>query len=256
MEKKIEVLLSTMHSNVGLDDIPKMNISNFVIVDQCDSEEIKIFKNGKIIKTTERGLSNSRNKLLENATGDILILADDDTRFVKDYEKIISDAYFSNKDADIIAFQYLNKDGKQAKNYKNNKKYLNRFSIKSVSSIEISFKKKVISDGVKFNNLFGIGAKYNHGEENLFLADCIKKGFKILYIPTAIVVHLDDNSMWKNDHMKTIISKGALFNKLFGSINSIFLIPLFALKKRNFYRLNIIKMITLMYRGYFLSFKD
>ena len=51
----------------------------------------------------EQGLSKSRNRLLENMTGDIGVITDDDISFTKDALKVIEKAY-KETDADIITF--------------------------------------------------------------------------------------------------------------------------------------------------------
>ena len=41
---------------------------------------------------------------VENAVGNIILIADDDVKYVKDYEKIILESYRENPEADMIAF--------------------------------------------------------------------------------------------------------------------------------------------------------
>ena len=40
--------------------------------------------------------------------------------------------------------------------------------------------------GIYFNQCFGGGTEYSHGEDNLFLTDCLRKGLKIYAYPEYI----------------------------------------------------------------------
>ena len=74
----IEILISTMNQK---DDslINKMNLHcNSLIINQCSYDSVKKKDAIRIINTTERGLSKSRNMAIENSIGDICIIADDD----------------------------------------------------------------------------------------------------------------------------------------------------------------------------------
>ena len=79
---KLEILMSAMHQeNFDIAYRSKVD-SDLLIINQCDKDDYtEIEVNGHIwrmISTTERGLSKSRNMALKNAKGDICLLADDD----------------------------------------------------------------------------------------------------------------------------------------------------------------------------------
>ena len=69
-----------------------------------------------MIYTTERGLSKSRNLAIANAKTDICLICDDDEIFVDNYEEIILNAYYENKNVlteeAIIQFEKDIKEGK------------------------------------------------------------------------------------------------------------------------------------------------
>ena len=109
MEKNIEVLLSVMNiknKEEFKEKIKENNIkSNVLAINQVNNIKYKfdyVEKNKCIYSYMERGASNSRNRLLENANGDICIFADDDVVFDNNYEEIIINEYDKNPDADII----------------------------------------------------------------------------------------------------------------------------------------------------------
>jgi len=79
---KLEVLMSAMHQdNFDIENKTKIN-SDLLIINQCDKDDyVEMTVDGhlwRMISTTERGLSKSRNMALENAKGDIFLCLDSD----------------------------------------------------------------------------------------------------------------------------------------------------------------------------------
>ena len=96
---RVEVLISCMHQK-DASIVARTNVqSDVLVVNQCDRDGYDEFtfinKSGKsclarIIHTTERGLSKSRNMALKNAKGDVCLICDDDEVMEDDYvEKIV-----------------------------------------------------------------------------------------------------------------------------------------------------------------------
>ena len=110
---KIEVLVAAMgQSDCQL--IADMNIQTDALIgNQCDKNEIREFQidDKKIIyySFNERGVGLNRNNTLLRTRADICILADDDMRFVENYEKIVREAFLKNPSADVIIFNLLEK---------------------------------------------------------------------------------------------------------------------------------------------------
>ena len=82
-----------------------MNIHcNSLIINQCSYDSVKKKDAIRIINTTERGLSKSRNMAIENSIGDICIIADDDLVYSEHMVTTVEKAYDKYKDASIIVF--------------------------------------------------------------------------------------------------------------------------------------------------------
>lgn len=248
----IEVLISTMNCK-NVEDL-KLNDRNIygkvLIINQIN----KCFYNGKNIKNHDirlinyigKGLSESRNKALENAIGDICIIADDDIYYKKDTFQIIKDSFNKYPEADILTFQIETPNRLLYKNYPPKFFWHNKRSILRVSSIEIAFKRnKVIEKGIRFDELFGINSIFPTGEENIFLSDCLKKGLKVGYVPIPIVIHPAPNSFICSDEL---YSKGAIFFRIFG-FWAIFLNLLFVIKKYNLTKTGFFNSLKIIYSG-------
>jgi len=252
---KIEVLMSTMNKNYDtlFREVKTRKIkSDILIINQSNNQKRYFNSNIRIYNYNEKGLSKSRNRGLENANGEICVIADDDIIYKESYCDILKKSFEKNLDADIITFQIETPDGNLFKNYSKKEFWHNKRTILKVSSIEIAFRRdSIIKNNIKFDERFGLGSKYITGEENIFLMDCLDKGLKIKYIPSPIVIHPYENS-GRIFSESLIFSKGAVFARLF-KFNFIVLNFLFALKKYKEYKNchNFINFIRLIYKGSF-----
>lgn len=245
--------MATMSKNKIEDlKLKEKNItSDLLIINQSGEKKKEKVENIRMLSYDELGSSNSRNRALENSLGDICLIADDDVIYKENYEKIVLDSFQKNPDADIITFQIETPEGKKFKeNYMGKEQWHNMRTILKCASIEIAFKKeKIDSKELKFDTDFGLGSKYRVHDEVIFLADALKKGLKIKYIPIPIVLHPAESSGTDyNQHL--IKSKGAAFMMIFGGKG--FLVNIaFALVKYYGYKdkFNFFKFIYLINKG-------
>jgi glycosyltransferase involved in cell wall biosynthesis len=226
---KVEVLVATMHQK-DHSLVEKMNIqTDAVIINQCDREDHEEFEhNGKRIKfisNKERGLSRSRNLAIKSASGDICIIADDDIVYQDGYEEMVKKAYQELPEADLIVFDiaYENEPEKSWK-FGKDKIQMGLRRALQVNSVRITYKLNSIKDkDIKFNTLFGAGSIYNHGEENIFIKECIRKGLKIYYFPITIAsIRFRESTWFKGYDEKYFFDIGAIYYELFKSLYLLF----------------------------------
>lgn len=218
MKNKFEIIVSTMNLKNDKDFkdlIKRMNIKcSSLVVNQCPGEKklLNIEKgNQRLLSFNEKGLSKSRNKCIENSIGDVLLIADDDMVYVDDVEKIVLNEHRNHSDCDIIAFRVLNSDNNISEG---NVDYLHSFRIYSYM---ISFKKKSVLDkNIKFDERFGAGSSiFNHGEENIFLTDCMRKGLKVYFVDKVIGKNDCGESTWFKGFDELFFkTKGALYKRI------------------------------------------
>lgn len=252
---KLQILVSTMNQE-DYDLINKMNIeSNAVIINQCNDNLIKDINIAdykiKWISSNEKGLSSSRNMALNNAEAEICVIADDDLEYVSNYEDIILEQFRKNPNYDIITFQVEGIERK-FKDYYNKPRNTNYITSMKVSSVEIAFRLDAIREaGVEFNELFGSGAKYFAGEENIFLTECLRKGLRLKYVPIKIAnLHIGESTWFKGYNTDYFVTKGAVFT----AMSRLFSVPLilqFAFRKYGIYsnEMSIMQAIKLMLKG-------
>lgn len=190
-----EIIMSCMHQE-GFDIVNKSQIQcPILIVNQCDKNEIITAndrQNCRMICTTERGLSRSRNMAMKNAEGEIVLLADDDEIFVPNVQNLILNA-FEMTGADIIAFDL----GNYEKNIKKRIHRLNRFQTLRISSCQVAMRIDSIRKAdLDFDINLGAGTPNGGGEESKFLWDAHKKGLIICYVPICIARLTENESTW------------------------------------------------------------
>lgn len=247
---KIDVLMSTMNKEKIEDVITKSkNIKRAIIVCQTDDKDKKNikFKNYKMYFYQEKGISKSRNRLLQNCESEIGIITDDDISFVADYESLVLDAYKKYNDADIITFNIKIGD-KVVGNYKH--KRHTKISVLGVVSCQITFKTNSIKNKVKFDERFGLGTNFKSGEENIFLKEALNKGLKIYHVNTILCTHpavKTTGEIWNDE---VIIGKGALSYRLFGKCSIFFKLYLLIFKYSQYKKsYSIFKFIKLLKQG-------
>ena len=90
---KLDILMSCMHQADNALIAASGITGSAVVINQCDRDEECRFDtpNGQVrmISTTQRGLTKSRNMAIAHSDADVCLLCDDDEVFVPGYEEKI-----------------------------------------------------------------------------------------------------------------------------------------------------------------------
>ncbi len=216
---KIQVLIATMNQT-DHSLLERMNIKSDAIVgNQCERNEIENFEfNNNSIKWlsfNEKGVGLNRNNALMRADGDICLIADDDMIYYDNYCDIIGQAFHRHPDADIIIFNLKEKNPSRYVIPKDIR--VNRFNYLRYGTARIAFKLKSIkNNGIYFNQCFGGGTEYCHGEDNLFLTACLNNRLKIYAVPEYIAELTEEReSTWNSGYdEKYLKDQGALYRAI------------------------------------------
>lgn len=213
----IQVLVATMHQKDNL-LIKKMNIrTDAIVCNQCNQNKYEEFMiNDQCVKFysfAERGVGLNRNNALMRATGDIVLFADDDMVYVNNYEEIVNDAFKELPQADVIIFNL--KEPTKTRYVITKKRRVGRLNYLRYGTARIAVRLSSIKiNGIFFNQCFGGGTEYSHGEDNLFLTACLDKGLKIFSYP-AIIANLTEEreSSWNQGYTeKYFKDQGILYH--------------------------------------------
>lgn len=196
-ETRLQVLICTL-GEVGIRriiaaDHPHVPGVEYLVSWQLPDMDIRIPEELKrpdfnIIKNRTRGLSKNRNLAIEAASAPLCLISDDDVTYSTEGLNAVIDCFNKNPENDILTFRYESRS---------DKKYYPSFpfSLSSppkgyyVSSIEIAFRREKIMNKIRFNEDFGIGARFSSGEEEIFIHDALKAGIRGKYIPISIATH-------------------------------------------------------------------
>ena len=216
---KIQVLVAAVGQNDH--SLPqKMNIqTDAIIANQCDENSVEqLVWNGHTVRYlnfAERGVGLNRNNALMRADADICLFADDDMVYADGYGETLERLFSENPKADVIIF---NIKEKQTSRYVIPKKmkvgYLNylRYGTARVA-IKLS---SVKNNGIYFNQCFGGGTEYCHGEDNIFINNCLKKGLNVIAVPDFLAELTEEReSSWNKGYdEKYVRDQGVLYRTL------------------------------------------
>ena len=216
---KIQVLVASMHQK-DHSLLEKMNIqTDAIIANQCDQNSVEqfIWNDHEImyLNFAERGVGLNRNNALIRANADICLFADDDMVYVDGYNKIIEKAFNEHPNADVIIFNLNDESNSRYMIQKEEKiGYLNylRYGTARVA-VRLS---RIKENAIYFNQLFGGGCQYCHGEDNLFLTACLNNKLKIVALPETIAtLKVERESTWNNGYDdKYLHDQGVLYKAI------------------------------------------
>ena len=219
----LEILISTMNKT-SLTFLKEMFVRNenkeykILVINQTSEGNLLTSndENIRVINSFETGLPQSRNLALQNAIGDICLIADDDVVYEQDFEKTIIESYKENKSADIITFMMIDAEGELFRNYPINSVH-DKKSVSTANSVVITFnREKVLSNEVWFNNNFGLGSVFQTANEYVFLRNALDKKLNTFFKPKIILSHPVLSSGKDASSDRIIFARGALFYKYSG----------------------------------------
>jgi hypothetical protein len=130
---------------------------------------------------------------------------------VDGYPEILIDGFDKNPQADVLIFNI------EGRGKNNSTTKVTKLNYLRYGAARIAAKREAIKrNGVLFNLCFGGGTEHQHGEDNIFLCDCLNKGLKIVTYPVLIAKLVDDRpSTWRKDFgEKYFKDQGALYRQI------------------------------------------
>lgn len=253
-------IISTMNRN----DYQFLDVMNMetdcLVVNQCGKNgetcvETQSGHHARILMSDKKGLSNSRNLLLEHMRGDIAIVTDDDLEYFPGYLNAIENAYVDFPDADIIVFRFTEDKERETRERYHKPFRMNMFTISKAASVEITFRMESIrKTGIRFDSLLGVGSVFPTGEENAFLADALRAGLKIYHVPVTICyTECSDaeRGSWVKQHNDDFFyAIGAAYHRIYRKAYLLMFTAYFFLKKSKLFRgVNILHAIKCVIKG-------
>lgn len=164
----------------------------------------------------EKGLPSSRNRAIELTNGDIVFPTDDDVQYFKDGIDVVRREFENNPDVDIVTFKARVPDGNARKHYRDMKFVHTYRTLLQVSSYEFAIRLSSAKTlNLKWDNNFGLGARYGGGLEVVFLQEAYKKGASCVFLPEFVVTHPEESS-GRQTNAENAFVRGAVYGRVFG----------------------------------------
>lgn len=184
------------------------------------------------------GLSRNRNAAINllmklDFKGRYFYISDDDIELCLDgIQEVVE--FASASGLDMVAGKIATLDMRDHKqNYSSSAVVLNKLSAARVSSVEMVLSRTAVEKcKLRFDEQFGLGAKYPSGEEYIFVTDLLDQGCRAAFYPAYLCKHPPVTS--GHDFYSTpekIMAKGAMFRRVFGFLGAITACTLFTFKK-------------------------
>ena len=196
----IDVLICSLNKGiVRVDEVmlpPRSDVHYIVSYQYTDERYLDLIPESlsqredvTLYKYNGQGLSANRNLAMEKSTAELFIYADDDTHFTEETFDIIFETFKQETELDIAFFRASTYTGKLLKSYPENEQMLTAIPIDYIiSAIEMVCRREAVQGKIRFDERFGLGAKFlTCGEEEIWMEDAVKAGFKMKYFPFKIV---------------------------------------------------------------------
>lgn len=253
---KIEILCATMHQT-DFSKIDEMNICNcdVIFANQANRfayNEVNTAENtAKMLTTATIGVGKNRNFLLELASGEVLLFADDDLQYEEDFLQTINDAFTKFEKAEMIIFGIQHAINGQV--FRNRIPKTGRVPfLKALryGTCAIAIRREaVLKNNLHFSELFGGGCLYSYGEDTDFIVQCFKKHLKIYsYHKVIATTNKDTSTCYTGYGEKYFFDKGALSRHSLGLMAFPFMLHM--AKKRMESDLNFIDRLKHLWNGY------
>lgn len=239
----LDILICTIAdriNNISANLPPQTEGINYIISHQTDGTsfccpaELKA-RNDVVVVTLEgRGLSKNRNNAIVHATGDLMVISDDDASYNISQLQQIRKVAKNNPQADVMTFMVKTRNGDDLHRYPSKSfTYPNRPKGFYYNSNEI-----VLRNGRNyplFDHRLGLGSDRLHmGEEEYFIYCCYKKNLRIEFHPVVIQTIPDSTTSTHYASSQSLqMSKGAVLTLIHGSVMAIPRIVYTALIMRN-----------------------
>lgn len=196
----IDVLICSLNKGiVRVDEVmlsPRLGVHYIISYQYTDEryldlipESLALRSDVTLYKYNGQGLSANRNLAMEKSTADLFMYADDDTHFTEDTFDLVRKSFETNPDIDMAFFTASTYTGKSLKSYPDKEIILTGMPKEYiVSAIEMVCRRSSVQGKIRFDERFGLGTKFlTCGEEEIWMEDAVKAGFKMKYFPIKIV---------------------------------------------------------------------
>lgn len=186
----------------------------------------------RLVRNPEKGLSRSRNLAIDLVRTPVAWMFDDDAVAHMDEAWVLAQRLCGSGHAAMVG-RFADLDGVATRPAHKRKGQIGALDAPSVASIEMLLAvEKVRAIGVRFDEDFGLGARWTMGEEMIFVLDVLRAGGTVGADPAILATHPTETT---GDHFaqeKVWMASSAALARGYG-IKAVVLRPAMAWRKRH-----------------------
>jgi glycosyltransferase involved in cell wall biosynthesis len=165
-----------------------------------------------------RGVTKSRNAVLDRARGRFVLFADDDIVFYDEGVRSILDELEANPDLALVLAIAVDEGGRLRKPYPSRPVRLTRWNSGKAATYEIMLRRDAFARAdVRFDESFGAGVDPHFlGDEYILIADAVRAGLECRFLPVVVAVHPRLSSGAGFGTRRDARARSAIFGRVFG----------------------------------------
>jgi glycosyltransferase involved in cell wall biosynthesis len=167
---------------------------------------------------SSRGVTKSRNAVLDRARGRYVLFADDDIVFHEEGVRAVLGELEADPDLALVLAAAVDEHGRPRKPYPAHPVRLTRWNSGKAATYEMTLRREAFARaGVRFDEGFGAGVDPHYlGDEYILIADAIRAGLECRFVPAVIAMHPTASSGAGFGTERDARARAAIFNRVFG----------------------------------------
>ena len=201
---------------------PQLDIPSKVIISIQDPDNTKTQLPDSFayeyFESKNRGVTKSRNVVLDKTKTKYLLFADDENTFLSDGITSVINYLEKNPQCDLVLAQAVDEEGNLRKEYPKNQTKLNRFNCARAATYEMIVRMDAVKSAhLYFDENFGAGAENYLGDEYIFITDLLTRGRNAVFLPITIAIHPKESSggTWGTD--EDLQARAKVFTRVFAN---------------------------------------
>ena len=167
---------------------------------------------------TSRGVTKSRNAVLDGARGRYVLFADDDIVFHAEGIRSVLAELEAHPRLALVLATAVDEGGRLRKPYPARPVRLTRWNSGKAATYEIMLRREAFARaGVRFDERFGAGVDPHFlGDEYILIADALAAGLECRFVPVVVAVHPTVSSGAGFGTLRDARARSAIFGRVFG----------------------------------------
>jgi hypothetical protein len=173
----------------------------------------------RVLSLATTGVAKSRNAVLREARGELVLFADDDVAFDEAGVSRALAEFAADPRLAILLGRAVDETGALRKRYPARRADLTLWNCARAATYEMVVRTDLIrAAGLRFDEDFGAGVANYLGDEYVFIADALRRGLHCEFAPITLATHPVDSSGARFGSRADARARAAVFERVFGGL--------------------------------------